>query len=90
MLSIIETGKALEASSIALFATFNENCAFFLSFLQLLHEELPLTFLVTCDIDCIVFRNQMRMTAKMIVAHFIKKTLLPSPTLFSLSLLFPH
>ena len=55
MLLIIDIGKALEARIVASFATFNEDCACFSLFLQLLHEELPLTFLVICDIDCIVF-----------------------------------
>ena len=55
MLSIIDVGKGLEASIVASFATFNEDYAFFCLLLQLLHEELPLTFLVTYDIDCIAF-----------------------------------
>ena len=55
ILSIIDIGKAHKAKIVASFATFNEDCAFFFLLLQLLSEELPLTFLVTCDIDCIVF-----------------------------------
>ena len=54
MLFVIDIGKALKAKIVASFDTFNEDCLFFQSSL-LLYEELPLTFLVMCDIDCIVF-----------------------------------
>ena len=75
MISNKDIGKALEAKINASFATFNEDCACFCLLLQLLHVELPLTFLVTCDIDCIVFQNQMGVTAVTIIVHLVNKTM---------------